>query len=154
MRLVSLLVLTAVLNAACAHSQPTASAKTPVERRVYVISQDATGIGGSGPRDCDQEQIQCFRDCMDAPAPWPIKTGDRGHYKHCQTTCLAGYMECVKEVERAQKRFDLGNDMDIALAWLRAHKAELAIGTVVVVGGIVFTVATGGAGLILTPLAL
>jgi hypothetical protein len=46
-------------------------------------------------------------------------------------------------------------DIDVALDWLRSHKAEVAIGTVVVVTGVAFVVATGGAGaLILAPLAL
>jgi hypothetical protein len=45
--------------------------------------------------------------------------------------------------------------MDRALAWLREHKAELALGTVVVVAGVAFVVATGGGGaLLLVPLAL
>jgi len=84
-----------------------------------------------------------------------MKTGEKGHHRYCESTCLKAYMQCVKEVESAHKRINLGDDMNPALTWLRNHKSELAIGTVVVVGGIAFTVATGGAGwLILTPLAL
>jgi hypothetical protein len=84
-----------------------------------------------------------------------MNKGDKGHHKHCESTCLARYMECVKEAKRAQKRLEFG-DMDTALEWLRIHKTELVIGgTIVVVGGVVFTVATGGTGwLVLAPLAL
>jgi hypothetical protein len=46
-------------------------------------------------------------------------------------------------------------DMNKALNWLREHKTEVAIGTVVVVAGVAFIVSTGGAGaLVLAPLAL
>lgn len=68
-------------------------------------------------------------------------------------------MECVKkmdELERQEQKRELKfSEMDGALSWLREHKSEIAIGTVVVVAGVAFVVATGGAGaLILAPLAL
>lgn len=45
--------------------------------------------------------------------------------------------------------------MGSALNWLGAHKTELIIGTVVVVAGVSFVIATGGSGaLILAPAAL
>ncbi|HLL03741.1 MAG TPA: hypothetical protein VK539_24365 [Myxococcaceae bacterium] len=67
-------------------------------------------------------------------------------------------MDCMKEQERLEetgkKRLEFSN-IDRALAWLRQHKTEVAIGTVVVVAGVVFIVATSGAGaLLLVPLAL
>ena len=59
-----------------------------------------------------------------------------------------------EERERKNTRLRF-SDMDAALDWLRTHKAEVALGTVVVVAGVVFIVSTGGAGaLILAPLAL
>ena len=67
-------------------------------------------------------------------------------------------MHAMKEQERLEetgkKRLEFSN-IDRALAWLRQHKTEVAIGTVVVVAGVVFIVATSGAGaLLLVPLAL
>lgn len=67
-------------------------------------------------------------------------------------------MDCVKEQERLEetgkKRLEFPN-IDRALVWLKEHKSEVAIGTVVVVAGVVFIVATSGAGaLLLVPLAL
>lgn len=45
--------------------------------------------------------------------------------------------------------------MDDAIDWLRNHKAEVALGTVVIVAGVAFVLTTGGSGaLILAPLAL
>ena len=59
-------------------------------------------------------------------------------------------MEC--EAENALERvFDT---LESALAWLRDHP-EVVIGTVVVIGGIAYVVATGGTGaLILIPATL
>lgn len=66
-------------------------------------------------------------------------------------------MECMEDQERVEKdkkRLEFSN-IDRALTWLREHKAEVAIGTVVVVAGVAFVIATGGSGaLILAPLAL
>lgn len=45
--------------------------------------------------------------------------------------------------------------MEFAIEWIKDHKAELALGTIVVVGGVAFVLTTGGAGaLVLVPLAL
>lgn len=68
-------------------------------------------------------------------------------------------MDCIKEKELQAKRGGSEtlqfSNIDRALDWLREHKTEVAIGTVVVVAGVAFIVATGGAGaLVLAPLAL
>ncbi|NNB90825.1 hypothetical protein HJC10_31735 [Corallococcus exiguus] len=66
-------------------------------------------------------------------------------------------MDCIEDVARASRkgselRF---SNLDGALDWLRTHRTEVAIGTVVVIAGVAFVVATGGSGaLILAPLAL
>ncbi|MCY1023033.1 hypothetical protein [Pyxidicoccus sp. MSG2] len=68
-------------------------------------------------------------------------------------------MDCIEEeehsrhdTERTALRF---SSIDGALDWLRDHKSEVAIGTIVIVAGVTFMVATGGAGaLVLAPLAL
>ncbi|EPX63543.1 hypothetical protein D187_005949 [Cystobacter fuscus DSM 2262] len=45
--------------------------------------------------------------------------------------------------------------MDEAIDWIKNHKAEVAIGTVVIVAGVAFVLSTGGSGtLILAPLVL
>ncbi|EPX64594.1 hypothetical protein D187_000016 [Cystobacter fuscus DSM 2262] len=44
---------------------------------------------------------------------------------------------------------------DEAVEWIKNHKAEVALGTVVIIAGTAFVVTTGGFGsLILAPLAL
>jgi hypothetical protein len=130
------------------------------ERRVYVISDDATGVGGSGGRDCDAEHIECFDRCWNATPPLTsIKKGSGKHHEYCTEECRKEYMDCVKEQAQLARRSGGSAlrfpSMDRALDWLREHKTEVAIGTVVVVAGVAFIVSTGGAGaLVLAPLAL
>jgi hypothetical protein len=143
-----------VVISGCAHS------RRP-ERRVYVISEDATGItgvGGSGKRNCDAEHIQCFDICWNsAPPLTSIKRGSGKHHEYCTEECRKEYMDCLKETQalRTKAKGLVFPDMDEALEWIREHKTELAIGTVVLVAGVAFVVSTGGTGaLLLVPLAL
>lgn len=62
-------------------------------RNAPVLYRDPMGL----LRDCDQEQIECFRNCWNTCPPWPIERGKRGHYLYCQSKCLAEYMECIAE---------------------------------------------------------
>ncbi|OJH37812.1 hypothetical protein [Cystobacter ferrugineus] len=61
-------------------------------------------------------------------------------------------MECEKENEKAKGlKFSRVED---AVGWIRTHKAEVALGTVVIIAGVAFVITTGGSGaLILAPLA-
>jgi len=118
------------------------------------------GIGGSGGRNCDAEHIACFDKCWNATPPLTsIKRGSGKHHEYCTEECRKEYMDCIKELEQSaqetrSKMLEFPN-MDKALNWLREHKTEVAIGTVVVVAGVAFIVSTGGAGaLVLAPLAL
>jgi|GEM_PF-940054 len=135
----------------CAHAQRP-------ERRVYVISEDANGIGGSGGRNCDAEHIQCFDRCWNAVPPLTsIKRGSGKHHEYCTEECRKEYMDCLKEQQapRSEEKALQFSSIGRALEWLKEHKTEVAIGTVVVVAGVAFIVATGGTGaLILAPLAL
>ena len=101
------------------------------------------------PRNCDQEQIECFRRCWDEEPPWPIEKGRKGHYLYCQSKCLAEYMACIGQ-KAAEFAFA---SMAAAMQWLADHP-EVVVGTIVVVAGVTFIVATGGAGgLVLVPAA-
>jgi hypothetical protein len=45
--------------------------------------------------------------------------------------------------------------IDEAVDWIKNHKAEVALGTVVIIAGVAFVITTGGSGaLILAPLAI
>jgi hypothetical protein len=150
--LLALVLTWAAVGAACV------SVQQP-ERRIYVISREAPGTGGSGTDLCTELQIKCFDRCWNRPPPLTsIKPGSGKHHEYCTKECREEFMECMEDQERLEeagkKRLDFST-IDNALAWLREHKTEVAVGTVVVVAGVVFVVATGGSGaLILAPLAL
>lgn len=155
MRPVVLLMTVALVNFGCAHTQQP-------ERRIYVISEEGRGTGGSGGHDCDEEHIQCFDRCWNRPPPISsIKKGSGPHNEYCTKICREQYTECIEAQEQEQAEREKKNkklhfsNIDAALDWLGNHKTEIAIGTVVVVAGVAFVVATGGSGaLILAPLAL
>ncbi len=60
-------------------------------------------------------------------------------------------MQCVKETETQPLMFP---DMKTAQDWLKQHKTEVLVGSIVLVAGAAFVVGTAGAGvLVLVPLA-
>jgi hypothetical protein len=147
-RLLTLLTAVATVSAGCAHTHRP-------ESQIYVISEEPNGIGGSGGSDwCAEEQVRCFDRCWNkAPPLTSIKKGSGKHHEYCTETCREEYMECAKEQEKKKKELHF-TSVDTALDWLRLHKTEIAIGTVVIIAGVAFVVATGGSGaLILVPLA-
>lgn len=114
-------------------------------------------MGGSGGYDCDEEFKQCMKRCWDKRYPWPHNKPQSGWYhERCEQDCNKAYNDCEDEKEEEKKRNELKfSRMDDAIAWLRSHKAEVALGTVVIVAGVAFVLTTGGTGaLILTPLAI
>lgn len=158
MRSVVLAMALAITSAGCVHSPRP-------EPRIHVISDDATGvgtalgIGGAGGHDCQKEHEECVERCWKKRFAWPHNQQQSGwYYKRCTSDCKDQYIECIKEQEAAEKtritKLEFSR-MDQAIAWLREHRAEVVLGTIVVVGGIAFVLSTGGAGaLILVPLAL
>jgi len=128
MKSIALLMAVVMGSAGCAHMQRP-------ERKAYVIYDNASGVGGSGGIDCDAEHIRCFDRCWNRAPP---------------------LTSIEEQLERDRKKKELHfSNIDVALDWLRNHKIEVAVGTVVVVAGVAFVVATGGSGaLILAPLAL
>lgn len=158
MRLFILVTAMAIAGVGCAHAQRP-------EHQVYVISEDAKGVGaalgsgGSGGHDCQKEHEECMESCWKNRYPWPHNQRQAGwYYKRCTSDCKDQYNECMNEQEEAarekEKKLKFSR-MDQAIDWIRDHRTELALGTIVIVGGVAFVLATGGSGaLILTPLAL
>ena len=158
MKWIALLAAVTMATAGCAHPQQP-------ERRVYILADDSTGvgsalaIGGSGGHDCQQEHEECVRRCWNKKDwPYPHNKKQSGWYlERCEHDCRVEFNKCEEEQEEAERERarSLFSSMDEATEWLKAHKAEVALGTVVVVAGTAFVLATGGAGaLILVPLAL
>lgn len=144
--------------AGCAHS-PRA------ENRVHVISESTDGVGtdlgtgGAGGHDCQKEHEECVERCWNKRYPWPHNQQQSGwYYKRCVSDCKDQYVECMEEQEAVEKARNTKLEfsrMEQAIEWLRDHKTEVVLGTIIVVGGIAFVLTTGGSGaLILAPLAL
>ncbi|HYO51743.1 hypothetical protein [Archangium sp.] len=158
MRLIVLVTVMAMASARCAHAQRP-------EPQIHIISEDAEGVGtalgsgGAGGHDCQKEHEECMEICWKKRYPWPHNKRQAGwYYKRCTSDCKDQYNECMKEQEEAAK--ERGKKLEFsrmaqAIEWIRVHKAEVALGTIVIVGGVAFILATGGSGaLILAPLAL
>jgi hypothetical protein len=134
MRLLVLLGAVAIACGGCGHVGPARD-----KAGTYFIAEDASGVGsalgtGGSGYDCDDELNRCFTRCWESSRqPYPHVEHDEWYYEYCTKTCRKEYMQCIDEKE----------------------KAEIALGTVVIVAGTTFILATGGAGaLILAPLAL
>ncbi|MCY1073667.1 hypothetical protein [Archangium lansingense] len=163
MRLLALLSVVAVACVGCGHARPTQDRGV----RTYVLDEDASGVGsalgtGGAGYDCDDELNKCFARCWEsAQQPYPHVEHNEWYYEYCTRECRKQYMQCVEELEkeeaeRVKKHPPLEfSSLDKARDWIRAHKSEVALGTVVIVAGTAFILATGGSGaLILAPLAL
>ena len=102
-------------------------------------------------RDCDAEQIMCYRLCWNTNPPWPIDKHKRGHHIYCTSKCLAEYMKCQAENEFETIASAIFECIDEAIKWVNDNK--VLVGTLVVVGGVAYVVSTSGVGaLILVPL--
>ncbi len=163
-KLTVLLTAVAVASAGCSHMQ-----QQP-ERRVYVISEDASGVGshvesgtgGAGAEAyCSEMEKQCFKKCWRRKPSLPtIPKGSGIHHEHCTKTCREVHMKCLKEQEELERQESQKKELrfptiDAALGWLGEHKTEVAIGTVVIVGGMVaapYVIAVVGGALVLAPL--
>ncbi|WP_375756503.1 hypothetical protein [Corallococcus exercitus] len=117
------------------------------------------GTGGSGAEVyCGEVQKQCFQKCWRRkPTVKDLEKHSEGHHRLCTSQCLEAFMKCIKEQEALEqqgaKRELRFPDMAVALDWLREHKSEVALGTVVVVAGVAFSLAVAPAGLlVLSPI--
>lgn len=104
------------------------------------------------PRDCEKEQIECFRRCWKRKPPYPYKRGGHDHHALCANTCREAYDDCLKLNQLHALEFTV---MDDAIAWLKHHRQQLLVGTLVTAAGVTFIVISAGAGvLVLAPLVL
>jgi hypothetical protein len=124
------------------------------------------GIGGEAgrivpvaarPRDCDEENRECYRKCMARPLPSgyesfesPRKSGGKSEF--CRRECQQAYDDCM-ELERLRPQEFTA--VDGAVDWLRRHRTAVLVGSVVVIAGVAFVVVSAGAGVIvLAPVVL
>ncbi len=109
------------------------------------------------PRDCDQENQDCYRNCMERPLPRgygnftsPRKRGGKSEF--CRGACQQAYDDCL-ELERLRPQEF--TSVDGVVDWLRRHRTEVLVGGVVLIAGVAFVVISAGAGVvILAPVVL
>lgn len=162
-KLLILLATVVMASLGCAHTRPP-------ERQVYVISEDASGVGsslesgtgGAGAEAyCNELEKQCFKICWRRKPRFPtIPKGSGMHNEYCTETCRKEYMKCIKQQEELERQESQRQELHFptigaALDWLRKHKTEVAVGTVVVVAGALaapYVIAIAGGALVLAPL--
>ncbi len=115
---------------------------------------------------CDGRHDQCVKDCLKSSRPFAI-----GYRKYmdtkaqpwriargwwCPSNCMEAAIECKKGrgewAENYAAEFDA---IDPAIDWIKEHRTELVVGTVVIIAGVAFAVvvaASGGSALALAPL--
>jgi hypothetical protein len=163
--MMAMMLVVATASIGCAHTpQP--------ERRIYVISEDASGVGsaviagvgGAGAEAyCNELEKKCFKKCWRRkPSLSSIPKGSGSHHEYCTTRCREEFDKCVKEQEELERQESRSSElhfptMDAAIKWIGEHKTEVALGTVVIIAGVVaapYVVAIAGGALVLSPLAL
>jgi hypothetical protein len=107
-------------------------------------------------RDCDQELIDCHRDCMKRPVPpdynqYEHNRGLGGRADYCNRQCLQPYLDC-KELEKLRPQEF--STKDAAVDWLKRNREAVLVGSIVVITGVVFVVVSAGAGLVVLAPAL
>lgn len=111
-------------------------------------------------RDCEAERDGCEEMCRASlkGRNWThASAGSKNDI--CVARCRPAFLDCSRLKEAAEAgtlrvRFPA---VDSAVAWLKQHRHEIVVGTVVVIAGIAFVVVvagSGGAALVLAPAVL
>jgi hypothetical protein len=73
-------------------------------------------------------------------------------YDLCRQRCLQPYLDCSRLRELEPVKFTALGD---AVDWLKQHRKEVLVGSIIVISGVVFVTVTAGAGaLVLVPAVL
>lgn len=107
-------------------------------------------------RDCEDEFDQCVAMCIKSlTGPNWSHANQGSKHRICRERCRPAYNDCSRLRDLAEaRRFPV---IDDAVDWLKRHRKELEVGTVVVVAGVAFVVivaGSGGTALILAPAVL
>lgn len=103
------------------------------------------------PRDCDEENRECFNKCMSRPLPRGYghmtsgRRGRGGKEEHCDDECRQPYLDCIELQRLKPQEFAA---IDSAVDWLKRNRRAVLVGSVVVVAGVAFVVLSAGAGLV------
>ena len=107
-------------------------------------------------RNCEDERDACVEMCMKSLIGPDWSHASRGSkFKICDGRCRPAYIDCCRLREQAEVRSFPA--VDGAVDWLKQHRREVLVGTVVIIAGVAFVaiaVGTGGAALLLAPAVL
>jgi len=117
---------------------------------------------------CEGRRIQCEQDCLTSSRPflvdWRKCTDTKAQpwrmarYWWCPRNCREAKEDCTKRRGRWYAEYSPNfHAIGPALDWLKEHRTELLVGTVVVIAGVAFAVVvvgSGGGALVLAPLVV
>lgn len=113
-------------------------------------------VHASFSRDCEEERDQCEETCKASLKGRNWSHANAGSKAEiCRSRCRPAYLDCSRLREQAEAvTFPVG---DKAVDWLKRHREEILLGTVVVIAGVAFTVVivgSAGTALVLVPAVL
>lgn len=119
------------------------------------INSDVQGhiVRVAWTRNCEDEFDACVKMCMSSLRGPNWSHANRGSKAAiCRDRCRPAYNDCSQLRDQAEAlRFPI---IDNAVDWLKHHRRELLVGTVVVIAGVAFVVVVAGSGgsvLVLAP---
>ena len=127
-----------------------------------IVRASSTGL----EEYCEGRRIQCQQDCLASSRPFQV-----GQWKYqdtkvkpwrevkswwCPRHCLQQAVECNKgKGSWAEEYAAKFNAIEPAVDWIKNHREEILVGTVIVIAGVAFVAAvaaSGGGALVLMPL--
>jgi hypothetical protein len=141
-----------------AHAWVPASTFDPSRYAYRVTARIAEGriVRASFNRDCEEERDSCEEMCKASlkGRNWSHASAD-SKAEICRGRCSPAYLDCSRLREQADAvKFPA---TDKAVDWLKRHREEILVGTVIVIAGVAFTViivGSGGTALVLVPAVL
>lgn len=154
----SVLVIKDVQGAEATHSwEPISN----FDLSLYPSRAINSGVKGSSirvawTRNCEDERDACVDTCLKSLSGSAWSHASKGSkFKICDEKCRPAYLDCCELREQKEVlKFPLVDD---AVDWLKRHRKEVLVGTIVVIAGITFVVivvGTGGTALLLAPAVL
>lgn len=132
--------------------------------RAGISTVEGRVVSANWQRDCEAELQTCIRGCMgqDLGEDWehlvqPPSRKLGGKHAECRRRCWPSYQDCLKQNAEDAAKATRFSTVDLALDWLKQHREELLLGTVVVIAGVAFVVigvGSAGGALILAPAVL
>jgi hypothetical protein len=113
-------------------------------------------VRASFNRDCEEERDRCEEMCKASlkGRNWTHASGG-SKAQICRERCRPAYQDCSQLREQADAvKFPV---TDKAVDWLKRHREELLVGTIIVIAGVAFAVVvvgSGGTALVLVPAVL